>query len=376
MTGGGAAATPDAVASTGEIENAEFASARRGYDKAAVRAYLHTVAERMADLEQSVAQSQGESLQLRREVEQARLEARTRQGELAEGRLRRQEATSRLELAEALRKDALARALAAEAGRQYAEDLLAQAGVSPATTSDRPPSRDVDLREPAERAWPSVGAQTDGDPVMEAADTISVILSETDEEVRALLLDRYVQTEAQVRQIEQAADALVETTKAQAERILDGARQDADRITRSARQIAEVWDGVVAEVHEDIARGGSALSNLRTATRPPIQPAVSRIPDGGGEVPSPVETSVRFSTNQSLAAAVALHTSARDDLHLAEFWIQEAEQDAGEAAALTSRTILDEAHRLLTMADELGHPAPDLVELYGELRRRTQRLEE
>jgi hypothetical protein len=82
---------------------------------------------------------------------------------------------------------------------------------------------------------------------------------------------------------------------------------------------------------------------------------------------------VRFTTNQARAAAVALHSSARDDLRLAEFWIQEAEQDASEDATVTSRIILEEARQLLTMAAELGHPAPELLEQFIDLDRRARR---
>jgi hypothetical protein len=109
----------------------------------------------------------------------------------------------------------------------------------------------------------------------------------------------------------------------------------------------------------------------------PDPEAVAREPRrSAGEPATPAASGtppVRFTTNQARAAAVALHSSARDDLRLAEFWIQEAEQEASEDAIATSKIILEEAHQLLSMAAELGHPAPELLGQYTELDGRTRR---
>jgi DivIVA domain-containing protein len=368
---------PVTSASAREIEDQEFPSARRGYDMAAVRAFLETVAGRIGDLQQSLERSTADSLKLSQELELAKLEVRTLEDELAERRLRHRELSRRLELAEALREDAIARALAAEFGRQYAENLLAQVEARQHHPPDPGPEPVVDLREPAGYVRQSVAARVEvsGGRLKQGSgpspSAISVIFSETDEAVRALLSTSFQQTEEQIRVIEEAAEALVETTKAQAQRILEGARQDADRITNSARQIAELWDSVLGEVRDDIAKGPSALTNLRAAVQAPTDPTGGRAHD----LRSGVEAPARFTTNQARAAATSLHAAARDDLHLAEFWIQEAEQEAGDDTMQTSRGILEEAHQLLTMAEELGHPAADLVEQYRELSDRLERLE-
>jgi DivIVA domain-containing protein len=338
-----------------DIEDHEFPPARRGYDTAAVRAFLGTVATRIRDLAQSLESRTAESLKLQQELELARLSIRTNEAELANQRLRQRDLSSRLELAEALRTDALARAVAAESGRQYAEQLLAQAeaGHGP----------EVDLREPRQPAEQhlrhSVGARAEHSRAGSMPD-LGPALSETDQAVRSLLANSFQQTAEHIREIEEAAEALVETTKAQAQRILDGARRDAETITSSARRIAELWDSVLGAVRADIAKGNRTLTGLGAGIHPTTAPAAA-----------PPST---FTTNQARSAASSLHAAARDDLHLAEFWIHEAEQEAGDDATLTSRSILQEAYQLLMMAEELGHPAADLLDMYRDLGRRLQRL--
>lgn len=55
------AASPGAF-TAGRIRDADFPEARRGYDKDAVRAYLHGVAEEVAALHQALATARNETV--------------------------------------------------------------------------------------------------------------------------------------------------------------------------------------------------------------------------------------------------------------------------------------------------------------------------
>jgi DivIVA domain-containing protein len=339
-----------------EIESKTFSVTRRGFDENEVSALLRAVAAQVRRLEQ----------------------------EVADYRLRNLEMGGRLKLAESLREDALARAAAAEAGRRHVEVLLAHLGTERSGAREQRLVEEVDaLRAPAGEANPTADQPQQGAPIEEAA---AAGPGDFDS-------DTYTQTEEQIRALEEAAAATVETTKAQVQ-----------RIARSALQLAQLWGVVSGDLgQEGLSQTRPAPTAARpvepTAARPAeppptpagepatgreeeahpmvdLRPETTGSSEGTHEAGSVAARPVKFTTTQARAAAAALHASARDDLHLAGFWIHEAEQEVSEDATLTSRTILDEANQLLTMAAELGHPAPELVEQYIELRIRARRLQE
>jgi len=383
--------------SASDIEDQEFPSTRRGYDTRAVRSFLEVAAARVRDLDQLLGRRTADSVRLNDELRLAKLEVGTLEGKLVQQQLLHRRLCLRLELSEALRRDALARALAAEAGRHRAERVLAeveprrrpaQLPLPPRHVEPRSgptqvplPPPHVESREAGEyvRRSAAGGAGAGWDRLLHdsapTSDAISAIFSETDEAVRTLST-RFQQTEEHIRVMEEAAQVLAEANEANAQQVLDGARRDADRITISARQIAEVWDSFLGEVRDDIERVRGALVDLPPTSRSRADPVGRRASDGGHEMPTEADTPARFRTDQAMAAATSLHAAARHDLHLAEFWIQEATQETTDVSVQTTRSILEEANLLLKMAEELGHPAAYLVEQHDELGRQLRLLQE
>jgi DivIVA domain-containing protein len=208
-----------------DVEQKQFVTERRGYDRREVRAFLRTIATHIDLLRGQLELTVSTNAELKERLARAELEVEALRADVAEQRLRHREASSRLELCDVLREDALARAKSAEAGRKHAEDLLVQV-----VESYRP--REPTQAERSTVASGAVGHWTETGPMPEEPKGRATELT--------MAGRTYLLTADQIRAIEEAAGTPGEMTGGQAARILEAARRNADRVNRAAHELAQL----------------------------------------------------------------------------------------------------------------------------------------